>query len=85
MASLVRSSGGRRLGSRVAANQNSTSRISSCGSDPGCWASSLVGARTKPSTLPESGSRLFSMGTPNAAVFPVPVWALARMSLPFSR
>ncbi len=40
-----------------------------------CMASSRVGARTRAWTSRSAGSIIASSGRPNAAVFPVPVWA----------
>ena len=49
-----------------------------------CCASSLVGAITKPSTFPLSGSSFSSIGTPKDAVLPVPVLACPMTFFPSS-
>ncbi len=46
---------------------------------------SRVGASTRICGAFSSGSRFCSRGKENAAVFPLPVWAIPRTSRPFSR
>ena len=54
-------------------------------SSPVTWRqSSRVGTRITAWTQVSSGSTRSTMGSPNAAVFPVPVWACPTQSFPAS-